>query len=101
MADRVFLTKEQAITLIEDKEDIHTFRSAAFGLMWADWSRKDIIEEIERSWEESIEIWWTACIGMWHGLVIYTSPNHPLFVEANTELLQALEKLAGREDTLN
>lgn len=90
--DKRFLTKEQAIELLEDKESIHTFRTMPIGLIWADWGRKELIDAIESTWEEDIEIWWPACMGMWHGLVIYTGDKKdPLFIEADIEKLKSLE----------
>lgn len=91
MDDKIFLTKEQAIELIGDREDVHTFRSGSMMLIGADWSRKDIFGVINDAGEKDIEIGGEMCKKMGHGLVIWTSPSDPLFIEVDKEQLQQLE----------
>ena len=38
---RIFLTVEQAESVLPDGDSIHTFFNTGFGLLGADWSRKD------------------------------------------------------------
>lgn len=87
--DKIILTKEQAISLIGDGQDIHTFRSGHGILVGADHSRKELLESIERA--KLIEIGGEACKRMGHGLVVWTSNTDPLFVQADKVLLESIE----------
>ena len=101
--DKVFLTAEQAESILVDGDNIHTFRSSTFTLIGADWSRKEIIKAIIQAHirgADNLEIGGEQCKRMGHSLVIWTSDNNPLFVECDKvksqkledELLKQLEK---------
>jgi hypothetical protein len=87
--DKIILTKDQAKALIGKRKQVHTFRSGSSILIGADWSRKSIIDAIEKT--DLIEIGGEACKRMGHGLVVWTV-NDPLFVEADKEEIEKLEK---------
>lgn len=74
--ERVVLNKDQALSMLQDGDEIHTFRSQGSVLIGADWSRASILEAIEQN---ECEIGGETCQAMGHGLVIHA--NGPLFVE--------------------
>lgn len=89
---RHFLTVDEAISILPDGDSIHTFRDAAV-LIGADWSRKDIIDEIQKS--ERREITGPMARGTGHGLAVYP-PNAKyhsdiLFVETDKKRLDELD----------
>ena len=85
--EKVRLTKEQAKEALEDWDSIHTFRNPWWMLMWADRSRENIIELIDKSGEKRIEIWGKWCRWMWHWMIVRTSETEPLFVSAKEDVL--------------
>ena len=62
------LTVEEALYCVGDKEQIHTFINAPFGLIGADWSRENLIEKLENA--QDIQIGGEACRNMGHGIVL-------------------------------
>lgn len=83
------LTKLQAIDLLGDREYIHTtFNPIMNVLLGADWSRQELIDEINKA--PKIQIGGPNCKALGHGLVIWTD-KAPLFVEVDKIKLQALE----------
>lgn len=74
--DSIVLTKEQALSMLGDDEQIHTFRSSPVAMIGCDWSRASIVEAINAN---ECELGGPACQSMNHGLVIHV--NGPLFVE--------------------
>jgi hypothetical protein len=90
--DKIFLTKEQALKLIGDRDQVHTFRSMSMALIGCDWSRESILETIENAGEKDIEIGGEMCKKMGHGLVIWTSESDPLFIEVDKIEIEELEK---------
>jgi hypothetical protein len=89
--ERILLTKEEAIELLGDREDIHTFRSGMNVLIGADHSRASLLDSIEHAVQ--IEIGGEMCKKTGHGLVVWTSNTDPLFVEADKEAIEKLESL--------
>lgn len=92
---KIFLSKEQAKKLIKGKS-IHTFRTGTGLLLGADWSRESLLDAIENSSENALEIGGEQCKAMGHGLVIWTSQKDPLFVEVDKSELDKLEKKLSR-----
>jgi len=88
--EKIFLTAEQAIGLLSNEEDIHTFRSWTGILIGADWSRNELIRSFQSAGNEDIQIGGDQCKAMGHGLVLFTG-NDPLFIEVDKEKLQKLE----------
>jgi len=89
--EKVFLTAEQAISVIAKRGDVHTFRSGGNVLVGADWRRKAIVKALNDAPEGSIEVGGEQCMRMGHGLVLWTGSD-PLFIEADTDRLKELEK---------
>lgn len=99
---RVLITPEQAIELLPDGEWIHTFNNLAFGLIGADWTRDEVIEELRRC--DTIEIAGNNARALGHGLAVYNSStklqSEVLFVETDEEKIKAypLEEAADGND---
>lgn len=87
--DRKFITPTEAIVLLNDTDEIHTFRSPAGNVLlgW-DADRQTIIDKIN-SYADKLEIGGSMCRGMKHGLVIEDQDGF-LFVETNMEILDEL-----------
>ena len=87
------LTDDEAISLLPAGDTIHTFRNMPFGLIGADWSKEDIIEELRKA--EVIEITGETARSMNHGLAIYNKnakyQSDILFIETNKEKLDQLD----------
>ena len=93
MSEKRFITAEQAINILPDRDEIHTFINNGFSLFGADWDRKDIIDKINHS--EVREIAGETARGMKHGLVLYDksaqSQKDLLFVETDKDRLDAFD----------
>jgi hypothetical protein len=63
--DRKPLSREEAIALLPDGDDIHTFMAAGFALIGADWSREEVIEAIDK---HGAELSGPVATGMNHGI---------------------------------
>ena len=88
-----YITADEAIALLPEGEDIHTFIQSGIALLGADWSREDIIELIRKS--DCLELTGTMARQSEHGLAIY---NHDaklmsdvLFVQTDMEKLQEFD----------
>lgn len=75
--ERVFLTPEQAVAMLPDGDDIHTFRQGGPCLIGADWQRCDIINLINAFTPELAGEQATA---MGHGLCIIDNRG-PLWIK--------------------
>ena len=77
--ERIWLTKDQALSMLGEGETIHTFRTPGTGLMvGCDWSRQNIISAIEDE-DNDCELGGPMCQRMNHGLIVHV--DGPLFVE--------------------
>jgi len=88
MSERLFLTKEQALSTLPEGEDIHCFVSGGI-LIGADWSRKQVEEYIKNA--ETVEIGGGMCRSMGHGLAVFGTDGLKFF-EAKEEALSKLEE---------
>lgn len=75
--DRVRLTYEDAVAMLPDGDDIHTFVQGGMALIGADWRRDQIIGEIRRC---GAELSGEQATMMKHGLVITEGRVSPLFI---------------------
>ena len=88
MEGRRFITPDEAIKLLGDAKEIHTFRSGSMMLIGADRSRESVIDAL-RSNPQSIEIGGEQCRAMGHGLVV--DSGGPLFIEVDKDVLNAFD----------
>ena len=91
---KIYITTEQAISVLPDGDTVHTFYSSGFGLVGADWSKEDITDKLRRS--DIIELTGPAARGMGHGMCVYSKytkwQRDILFIETDEERVAALEK---------
>ena len=74
----IVLTAEQALSMLPDGDEVHTFRSTGNALFGADWSRSKLEQAIR---ENRCEVGGDQCQRMNHGLIVWTSEADALFVE--------------------
>lgn len=67
--ERVDLTVDEAIGMLPDGEDVHTFRQGGM-MLGADWSREDLISEI-RATDRRV-LTGDVATGMGHGMAIWS-----------------------------
>lgn len=77
---------EEAIARMGDGECVHTFRSAPFGLLGADWTRERLIDAMRKG--VVVEAGPQAC-AMGHTLAIENHGGSPLFIEAKPQPVEA------------
>lgn len=93
--EKVYLTYDEAVSLLPDGEDIHTFKNASFGLIGADWSREEILNKL-RETDIVIELTGEQAKAMKHGMCAYSKDtkyhDEVLFIETDEEKLSAFEQ---------
>lgn len=89
MEGQIFLTPEEAISVLNEGENIHTFRNPNGMMIGCDWSRESIIETLKKE-DVKIEIGGPQCQAMGRALVVHD--HSILFVEADRERIKELEK---------
>lgn len=87
--ERKFITPEQAISLLKEAEEIHTFRNPNGILIGCDIDRESIIEKL-KLYSDKIEIGGEACRNLQHGIVLKDSRGY-LFIETDMEKLDAFD----------
>lgn len=81
-----YITTEQAISILPNDENVHTFYNSSVALIGGDWSKEDIIDKLNKS--DVIELTGETAQKMGHGK--YQSDI--LFIETDEEKLSMLEK---------
>ena len=91
----IFLTAQQAIELLPEGEQVHTFINSPLALVGADLDRDEVIDKIQRS--DYREITGSVSRGFNHGLAVYNQDQTQmdvqmdvLFVETDMKKLDAL-----------
>lgn len=91
---RIYITAEQAISVLPEGDCVHTFYNPGFGLMGADWSKEDITDKLRSS--DIIELTGPVARGMGHGICAYNKDTKDqgdiLFIETDEGRVSALEK---------
>ncbi len=94
------ITADEAIELLPDSDNIHTFINMPLGLVGADWSKEEIIDKLKRS--DTIEITGECARRMDHGLAVYNKDakwqSDILFVETDKEKLDKFDP-PGKEES--
>jgi hypothetical protein len=88
--DKIYLTKEQAISALPKSKLIHTFTNPSGMLVGCDISRKSLISQINNSRENELEIGGDTCKRLKHALVLYRN-GRALFIESNMQVIEKLE----------
>lgn len=78
--EKVFLTADQAESLLPDGENIHTFRNTSGALIGCDWHRESILSALKQH-EKTIELTGHVATSMRHGIVI--NDGSALFIETD------------------
>ena len=93
---RLFLTLEQALDVLPKSKEIHCFINAGFGLVGADWNKKEVEEALKNA--ETIEIGGQQCKSMGHALVCIPKnakkQSDLYFFESDKEKIDYYEKLS-------
>ena len=91
--ERRYITADEAITLLPEKEYIHTFYNTPPILCGADWDKQEVIDKLKAA--DKIEIAGETARNMDHGLAVYNDDikmqSEVLFVETDTEKLDAFD----------
>ncbi len=92
---KYYLNYDEAISLLPNNEDIHTFYNGAFGLIGADWSREEILNKLKEP-DIVIELTGEQAKSMKHGMCAYSKnakyQSEILFIETDEEKLTAFEQ---------
>ena len=92
---KYYLNYDEAVSLLPNSEDIHTFKNAPFGLIGADWSRGDILAELKKP-DMVIELTGEQAKAMKHGMCAHNKnakyQSELLFIETDEEKLSAFER---------
>lgn len=87
--DRVFLSYEEAVAMLPDKKDIHTFVQGGMALMGADWDRKSILELLKTG---RPELSGEMATSMGHGMVAFRkvdiendTKSDPIFIATKAQ----------------
>ena len=98
---RRYLDIKEAISLLPDTDEIHTFYQMGGTLVGADWDRADILQKLAES--DKIEITGKQARSMGHGLAVYSDntkwQSEILFIETDEKKLDAFDP-PSRENTL-
>lgn len=89
--DKRFITEQEAISLLNDGEDIHTFRNGGNMLIGADHSRKGLLKTIKK-YQTTLQIGGEMCRKMKHGLILEDEVGY-LFIETNEDKLNEFDPL--------
>lgn len=88
--DKMIITPAEAESLLAEGEYVHNFANPGAGLMvGCDYERANAIEAFKSA--HSIEIGGDGCKRMKHPIVVWDSPRHYTFFEADMEKLAAFE----------
>lgn len=92
---RYYLNYDEAVSLLPNGDNIHTFYNASFGLMGADWSREEILKKLKEA-DIVIELTGEQSKSMKHGMCAYNKKakwqSEILFIETDEEKLTAFEQ---------
>ena len=65
--EKEFVTYDQAVSMLPDGDDIHTFKNSGLALLGADWRRSQVLDFF-REHEGEIELSGATATAMGHGL---------------------------------
>ena len=85
---RLFLTPDEAESLLLQGDRVHSFIHASIALMGADHDRANVLKEFAEA--DSIEVGGSACRGMRHPIVVIKG-DRTIFYECDMDKLVAFE----------
>ena len=83
--DKLFITPQQAISLLNEGDEIHTFRNTGGFLLGCNYDRESLIELLEAN-SDKIEIAGEQATQLKHGVVLEDDKGY-LFIETNEQNL--------------
>ena len=86
---KITITKDEAINLLPNSKDIHTFRQGGFALIGCDIQKKSILKTLNEH-EDTIELTGATARNMNHGLVVKDETGM-LFIETDEEKLNKFD----------
>lgn len=78
--EREHLSEEQAIAMLPDGDEVHTFRGTGPVIIGCGWPRDELIDAIRK---HGAELAGPGATAMGHGMVLFDEDG-PLFIETNT-----------------
>ena len=92
---KYYLSYDEAIQILPDSENIHTFINATFGLLGADWSKNNILNRLKEV-DSVLELTGEQSRKMGHGMGVYNKnskyQSDILFIQTDEEKLLLFEK---------
>jgi len=89
MEDRKFVSPAEALALLPEGEDIHTFRSGSFALIGVDW-RRESVENVLQKFPDKIEVAGSTARRMGHGLCVEDDKGF-LFIATDADKLNTFD----------
>jgi hypothetical protein len=89
--EKRFLTTQEAESLLNDCDSIHTFRNTSGILLGCDNSRSFILEKINDA--KTLQVGGDSCRSLKHALVVEEKNGQLLFVETNEEKLNVIDPI--------
>lgn len=83
------LTLNEALSLLNDSEDIHTFRNGSMMLMGCDWNKTSLIESMTK-YSDTLQLSGSTARAMQHGLVLCDNTGY-LFIETDEKKLNIFD----------
>jgi len=103
--ERIFLTKEQALQIVDAKSDgaVHTFLQNHHVFIGADWSREALLREMDEC--VSMELAGAGARSMRHGIAMIRKDGpSPIFLATDEDKIRNLEISLGeriKEEEVN
>lgn len=98
---KYYLTYEEAVSILPNSENIHTFINEAFGLIGADWSKEEILDKLKQT-DSVIELTGETARAMGHGMCVYSKDakyqSNILFIQTDEDKLSAFEQALKVEE---
>lgn len=97
---QILLTPEQAISVLPEGDSVHVYTNPVPGVnIGADWDRGKLVETINKA--VAREIGGSNCRSMKHGLIVWETNTHPLFVEhVESKLAELEDQLTPKEEAV-
>ena len=91
--EKVFISADEAISLLPEKGMIHTFIDGGLMIVGADWYRQNVIDKLKTA--DKIEIAGEGARNMGHGIVAYNKSakyqSDLLFIETDKDKLDKFD----------
>lgn len=84
------VTKEQALRLIGNDKEIHTYRKYPMALLGEYWSRTRLLQAFDK-YEDTLQLSGETAVSLKHGLVLKDNKGY-LFIKTIEQVLSEVEK---------